>query len=154
MGVPMPYEFRDEPRCPVCIRLGGASSWPLVAESPLSAAFVPSRQPTVGTTLVVPRRHLTAPGDLTGGEAEDLWQLLTDLVAATLAAWRPASYHVSVYVGAITGEPLEHLHWRLEPRYERPPAEWVDVAALPPTPPAERRRQADLLRAQLPTEVG
>ncbi len=148
----MPYEFRDESPCTVCERVAGTGQWAEVVRSSSSVAFVPSRQPTHGTTLVVPVRHVLAPSDLPDDEAEDLWFLLRRMVGATMAVFQPASYHVSQYVGMITGEPLEHLWWRLEPRYERPPSLETDVTALPPVPVDERYRQADRLREQLPPE--
>jgi histidine triad (HIT) family protein len=145
----VPYQFRGQDPCPVCRQLAGAGSWPIVAESAHSVAFVPSRQPTAGTTLAVPRQHACSPAELPEADAEDLWLLLTRLTAATIRAFDPPSYHVSQYVGKITGEPLDHLSWRLEPRYGPPPAEYVPIQSLPEVPVAERHRQADLLRRYL-----
>lgn len=145
----MPYAFRGQDPCPVCRQLAGQGSWAEVAASATAAAYVPSRQPTPGTTLVVPRRHALRPADLPGAEDEDLWMLVRRMVGATMRAFGPPSYHVSQYVGELTGEPLDHLTWRLEPRYGAPPAEYIPVQGLPRLPEAERRRQADLLRRHL-----
>jgi diadenosine tetraphosphate (Ap4A) HIT family hydrolase len=145
----MPYQFRGQSPCPICQRLAAGRLPVLVAGTPWSAAFIPSRQPSLGTVLVVPRRHVLRPGDLEPAEDEDLWRLLSRLVGATLATFAPPSYHVSQYVGAITEEPLDHLFWRLEPRYGPPPADAVRVERLPPVPMAERERQAGLLRQAL-----
>jgi len=143
------YTFRGQDPCPVCEHLAAddGDGWPQVASSASSVALVPSRQPTTGTTLVVPRRHVMAPGDLPAAEAFDLWLLLCAMVGASMRAFSPSSYHVSQYVGALTAEPLDHLSWRLEPRYQRPPEEAAAVGALAPIPVTERRRLAELLRA-------
>jgi diadenosine tetraphosphate (Ap4A) HIT family hydrolase len=145
----MPYAFRGQDPCPVCLRLTGEGSWPVVAASEFSVAFVPSRQPATGTTLLVPRRHACRPRELPDAEAEDGWMLLRRLIAATMLIFEPPSYHVSQYVGEITGEPFDHLSWRLEPRYGLPPARHVPVQSLPRVPVAERERQAALLRRHL-----
>lgn len=144
-----PYTIRGQEPCPVCEHLHGAGRWPQVASSASAVAVVPSRQPTAGTTLVVPRRHVRAPSELADSEAEDLWLLLRTMVGASMRALNPASYHVSQYVGALTGDPLDHLSWRLEPRYQRPPEEEIPVASLPPVPVPERERLARLLRSHL-----
>lgn len=145
----MPFTFRGQVPCAVCEQMAGRGHWVEVTSSARSVAFVPSRQLTAGTTLVVPRRHALTPDDLPAEDAEDLWLLLRAMVGATMAAFQPPSYHVSQYVGAITQEPLDHLSWRLEPRYELPPAEYVPIEQLPRIPTTERRRQADMLRAYL-----
>jgi diadenosine tetraphosphate (Ap4A) HIT family hydrolase len=95
----------------------------------------------------VPRRHVMAPDDLPEAEAFDLWLLLCAMVGASMRAFSPSSYHVSQYVGALTAEPLDHLSWRLEPRYQRPPEEAAAVGSLAPVAVTERRRLAELLRA-------
>ncbi|HEX6521154.1 MAG TPA: HIT family protein [Streptosporangiaceae bacterium] len=147
-----PYTFRGQDPCPVCEHLDAdrGDRWPEVARSASSVALVPSRQPTAGTTLVVPSRHVLAPGDLPEAEAADLWLLLRAMTGASMRAFGPPSYHVSQYVGALTGEPLDHLSWRLEPRYQRPPEEDVAVWSLAAVPVPERRRLAGLLRAAWP----
>jgi diadenosine tetraphosphate (Ap4A) HIT family hydrolase len=145
----VPYSFLEQDPCPVCEQLAGRGGWALVAGSATAAAFVPSRQPAAGTTLIVPRRHVLEPGALPAGEQEDLWLLLRRMVGATMAVFEPASYHVSQYVGEITDEPLAHLWWRLEPRDQKPPSTETRIAELPVVPEQERGRQAELLRAEL-----
>ena len=147
---PARYAFRGQEPCPVCDHLGaGVGSWPEVTRSASSVALVPSRQPTAGTTLVVPRRHVLTPGELPEAEADDLWLLLRTMVGASMRALGSPSYHVSQYIGALTGEPLDHLTWRLEPRYQLPPEDAVNVDSLPAVPVPERQRIAATLRTIL-----
>lgn len=141
----MPYIFRDNPNCPVCPAVGGERRWPVVAETEWSICVVPSRHPTPGTTLVVPRRHVHLQGELSDTEREDVWLLLRRTVGATLAAFDPLSYHVSQYVGALTGEPLEHLWWRVEPRHTKPQSINTEISGLPRTPIEEREKYAQAL---------
>ncbi len=144
---PARYAFRGQDPCPVCDHVGaGGGTWPEVARSAGSVALVPSRQPVPGTTLVVPGRHVLTPGELPAAEADDLWLLLRAMVGATMRALRPPSYHVSQYVGALTGEPLDHVSWRLEPRYQLPPEDAVAVWSMPAVPVPERQRLAGTLR--------
>jgi diadenosine tetraphosphate (Ap4A) HIT family hydrolase len=147
----VPYPIDDQPGgCPVCEHLADRDGgWPVVTASPCSVVFVPSRQASAGTTLVVPCRHVSYPCDLPEPEAADLWLLMREMVGATMRGFGPPSYHVSQYAGPITGEPLRHLLWRIEPRYEVPPEVYVPVMSLPRVDVAERRRQAGLLRRHL-----
>jgi histidine triad (HIT) family protein len=144
---PARYAFRGQDPCPVCDHLGAVKgTWPEVAKSASSIAMVPSRQPVPGTTLVVPGRHVLTQGELPEAEADDLWLLLRAMVGATMRALRPPSYHVSQYVGALTGEPLDHVSWRLEPRFQLPPEDAVAVWSMPEVPVPERQRLAGTLR--------
>jgi histidine triad (HIT) family protein len=147
---PARYAFRGQDPCPVCDHLGaGGGSWPEVSRSAGSVALVPSRHPTPGTTLVVPIRHVLTPGELSEAEADDLWLLLRTMVGASMRALGPPSYHVSQYIGALTGEPLDHVSWRLEPRYQLPPEDAAAIRSMPAVPVPERQRLAAMLRTTL-----
>jgi histidine triad (HIT) family protein len=147
---PARYAFRGQDPCPVCDHLSaGGGSWPEVTRSAGSVALVPSRQPTPGTTLVVPSRHVLTPGELPEAEADDLWLLLRTMVGASMRALRPPSYHVSQYIGALTGEPLDHVSWRLEPRYQLPPEDAAAISSMLAVPVPERQRLAAMLRTTL-----
>ncbi len=145
----MPYRFLDRSPCPVCARLDAGPDPVTVAWTEFSAAYVPSRQPTPGTALAVPRRHVRAPGELSAAEDDDLWLLVCRLAGAALTAFGGPSYHVSQYLGAITGEPLDHLWWRVEPRNASPPSTPMDISALPIASPSQRERYAHQLRQAL-----
>src|SRR5689334_21323697 len=100
----MSYTLTPRPSCAVCEHLAGIrSGWPTVVETALSVALVPSRQPTMGTSLIVPRRHVIEPSGLSVKEDDDLWLLVCDMVGATLKGFPCQSYHVSQYIGALTG---------------------------------------------------
>ena len=137
---------REDP-CPVCAKISGSrQDWPIVSSNENAVAFVPSRQPTVGTTLVVPRRHVFDPAELGEQAADDLYLLLRDMVDATMSTLKPNYYHISQYVGITSEEPFDHLHWRLEPRSEKPAGKFVPITEMPSMPLAERQRIADTLR--------
>ena len=113
---PMPsLDIDDRLPCPVCNLVGSQPIDVIVAERGTAVAYVPSRQPERGTALVVTRRHVVDPHELSGTEAADLWELMRTSVGAVLAASGAPSYHTSQYLGRLTGEPLSHLYWRIEP---------------------------------------
>ncbi|MFD8722462.1 HIT family protein [Streptomyces sp. NPDC059629] len=148
----MPYVHDDDPEgvCGVCEHVAAGDESLVVARGATSLAFVPSRQPTYGTTLVVPTRHVLHPLDLSNEEADDLFLTLRAAVGATMTALDCESSHISQYVGALAEEPTAHLHWRLEPRYSGPPTTWTPLHRLEPTARDERRAIGERLRGGLP----
>lgn len=141
------YQSRLQDPCVVCAKLDGSETdWPVAGSSTHAVAFVPSRQPHHGTTLVVPRRHVFDPAGLSDEEADDLYLLLRDMVDTTMSVLRPNYYHISQYVGKPGGEPFDHLHWRLEPRSDAPASKWMPIPDLPAVPLAERVEIAEAFR--------
>lgn len=129
----MPYRYVRDRRdpCAVCKEIAGAGTWAEVTSNEHAVAFVPSRHPTPGSTLVVPRRHVYHPVELAEPEAIALFLLLRSTLGATLRALGCPTCQISQYVGAITEEPIDHLHWRIEPRYEDRSSRWVPITDLP-----------------------
>ncbi|GAA1383036.1 hypothetical protein GCM10009661_62160 [Catellatospora chokoriensis] len=132
------YRTRLSDPCAVCAKVTGRETdWPVVASTTHAVALVPSRQQHLGTTLVVPRRHVFDPADLADDEATELYLMVRLMVDATMSSAQANYYHISQYVGAPGGEPIDHLHWRVEPRSQTPARKWSSIADVPATPQAE-----------------
>jgi diadenosine tetraphosphate (Ap4A) HIT family hydrolase len=133
--------------CALCRRSTEDDQWPVVFRSALSAALVPSRHTAPGSVLVVPLRHVLSPLDLTSDEAADLFSLLRRTVTATFGARNCDYYHISQCFGPTSGEPLDHIHWRVEPRMAGVSHPFRPFDDIPPIPVEERVAIAESLRA-------
>jgi diadenosine tetraphosphate (Ap4A) HIT family hydrolase len=143
----VPYRFNTPSAdgCPACERIADGKRWPLVTESDDAIALVPSRQPSPGTTLVMPKRHVTHRNELSANTNSSILVMVRAVVGATIKATGCSYYHISQYTGALGGEPFDHLHWRIEPRNDRPPVKFSSVAELPSVPWSERQQIAHSL---------
>jgi len=147
--IPYAFDRPDADGCALCATLAEGPAHEIAAVD-AGVAFVASRQPFVGTTLVVPRRHVLHPLQLQPREAQELFLLLRRLLVATDRAFECPSHQFNMYVGSLTDEPVSHLHYRVEPRYDKPPSTYTPIAQLPKVDPGLRATQAQALRGALP----
>lgn len=70
-----------------------------------------------GHALVVPKRHLKDPLELTIDELLDIFRLLAELRAHTEELIKPDGYNVGVNLGVSAGQTVDHIHIHFIPRY-------------------------------------
>lgn len=70
-----------------------------------------------GHVLLVSRRHVETPFELSGGEGADLIDILRSAKAILDEKFRPDGYNVGINVGSLAGQTVPHLHIHLIPRY-------------------------------------
>src|SRR5262245_6852812 len=71
-----------------------------------------------GHLLVVPRRHVAAPGDLTVAERAALDGALWDAVALLRDVLSPEGLNVGMNLGRCAGAGIDaHVHWHVVPRW-------------------------------------
>jgi histidine triad (HIT) family protein len=131
--------------CVFCERAAGRDFWIPVEQTQYSIAAVANHQRSVGSLLVIPRRHVVALHDLSDDEALDLLRTLRAVTAAVERAYGPDG----LYVWQGGRIPLAHIHIRLCPRYEGVPYTFLANSKLPLTPLGERREIAGRLSGAL-----
>jgi ATP adenylyltransferase len=71
-----------------------------------------------GHLLIAPHRHTAQLADLSGGEFQDLMELLRRAVAVTETALQPQGLNIGMNLGACAGAGVaDHLHWHVVPRW-------------------------------------
>ncbi|MGH9206986.1 MAG: HIT family protein [Acidimicrobiales bacterium] len=74
---------------------------------------------TSGHLMVMPLRHVGAPGDLTPDEVVDLWSGINDGLGALKAAYEPAGANIGANLGRVAGAGVPgHFHMHVVPRWE------------------------------------
>lgn len=73
---------------------------------------------TNGHLMIAPYRHVAAPGDLTGDERAELWELLDHALAALDRTLKPHGANSGMNLGRVAGAGIEgHLHLHVVPRW-------------------------------------
>jgi histidine triad (HIT) family protein len=134
----VPYLVTGGP-CAACRGQEGDAG--LTASSHHAVAFVAARQAVPGTMLVSPRRHVVSLSELTRSELHGMWQMVRSIAAATAAAVGATSLHLSQYAGSLTVVTMDHLHWRIEPRFPGSTSAQSELE-LPSIGSRERDRQS------------
>jgi ATP adenylyltransferase len=71
-----------------------------------------------GHLMILPFRHVAAPGDLSAEERAELWELLAKALAATASALGAQGHNVGFNLGTAAGAGIEdHLHLHVVPRW-------------------------------------
>lgn len=70
-----------------------------------------------GHVLLIPKRHLLTPFELTRKEGGDLVELLSLVKASLDEQFQPDGYNVGINTGQAAGQTISHLHIHLIPRY-------------------------------------
>lgn len=114
MTAERPLEHAPAASCPFCRELDRGA---LVAERGQAAAVRDSFPVAEGHLLVIPRRHVAVPFDLTAEEARDVWGLVQEL-RRTMADEdsRIEGFNVGFNAGEVAGQTVGHAHIHLIPR--------------------------------------
>ncbi len=112
----------------------------IVAENEHAAMLWDAYPVSPGHALVVPRRHVATPWELSPAEVADLYALVGEARRRIEAEHAPAGFNLGVNVGAAAGQTVFHLHIHIIPRYlgddprpaggvrrvRRPAVRWVE----------------------------
>ncbi len=84
--------------------------------------FLMQEQPVlIGSGIIIPKRFLTTPFDLTAEEWGDLQTALLRARAHVETLHAPDGYNIGWNVGPVAGQEVDHLHLHLIPRYADEP---------------------------------
>jgi ATP adenylyltransferase len=73
---------------------------------------------TSGHLMIVPFRHLGAPGELDAEERADMWELLDQALRALEGALGAQGHNVGFNLGTVAGAGIDdHLHQHVVPRW-------------------------------------
>lgn len=122
---PWRMEYVAAPREPGCV-FCAAAAYPEAARERLVLHHAPhalallNRFPyNNGHLLVVPRRHVAAPGELSAEEFVALNDLLRDALGVLRQAYGPHGFNVGMNLGTCAGAGIPgHMHWHIVPRWE------------------------------------
>ncbi len=71
-----------------------------------------------GHTMVVPRRHLSDYGELTGSERAEIAELIDKTIQALKIVSSPQGFNVGANIGKAAGAGIDqHLHFHIVPRW-------------------------------------
>lgn len=70
-----------------------------------------------GHLMIFPMRHVTAPGDMTDGEAMAMHELLVRTIDILDEEFSPSGYNIGFNIGDSSGASIPHIHQHIVPRY-------------------------------------
>jgi ATP adenylyltransferase len=109
----------DKPGCIFCTKPGQPDDEALIVHRGEHCFVVLNLYPYAnGHLMVAPYRHVATPGDLTGDERLELWELFDQGVAALTKAMAPHGFNAGVNLGRVAGAGVEdHIHLHVVPRW-------------------------------------
>jgi histidine triad (HIT) family protein len=140
--------------CRFCEILDGRRQQEIVASRGDVVAFLCEPPATQGHTLIVPRRHRRDIWDIEPDEMTEAVVLAHRLAQAMRDGLGAAGINLRQNSGEMAGQDVFHFHLHVVPRFPGdtvlPGCVWgIPPWRPPPNDPAERRRIADALRAEL-----
>jgi diadenosine tetraphosphate (Ap4A) HIT family hydrolase len=88
----------------------------VVEQNQHAVAFRDRYPIAAGHTLVIPRRHVESPFDLTAEELAGVWNLVAHVRRALDAEFAPDAFTIGVNDGAAAGQTIMHAHVHVIPR--------------------------------------
>jgi len=107
--------------CVFCAALEREDDGPdnLVVQREPHAALILNKYPyNNGHCMVIPRRHLVEPSEMSADETRDLWDLVARTADLLRGPLRAHGVNVGVNLGSASGGSIRHLHVHLVPRWE------------------------------------
>ena len=89
----------------------------ILGQTPLVVTIADGFPVSPGHTLVMPKRHIASPFEMTEAEMADIWRSIEQAAKQLRAKHRPDGFNIGVNDGAAAGQTVMHLHWHLIPRY-------------------------------------
>ena len=109
------------PGCVLCnyIDVTPAAGELVLAQQPLAYVVLNKYPYTAGHIMVVPKRHVSNPNELSATESTALWSLVQASIAPLQFATGCAGMNVGMNLGRVAGAGIhEHIHVHLVPRWE------------------------------------
>ena len=88
-----------------------------MAANDFAIAFPDGFPVSDGHTLIVPRRHLSSLWDLSAGELQAIWDLVSEVRALLSSKHSPDGFNIGVNDGEAAGQTIDHAHLHIIPRY-------------------------------------
>ena len=90
---------------------------PILAETKLSLAILDGFPVSKGHTLVIPKRHVASPWEMTTEEYTDAFALVRQVKDILQEQFSPQGFNVGVNCAEAAGQTVFHAHIHLIPRY-------------------------------------
>jgi diadenosine tetraphosphate (Ap4A) HIT family hydrolase len=134
--------------CTFCDRMAGNDQRMSVLETEYTVATIMRHQRSLGSVLVVPRRHSWRLDEMTVEETVDFDMVLTRIVGAIDQAFDPDG--LNIWQGGRLPDPkYAHVHAHVCPRYDGQEYSYIASEDLPVTPDEELRRRVDAIQKHL-----
>ncbi len=104
-------------KCPFCDHLE-CRDVEILFENEYFAAILDQYPVSIGHMLLIPRRHIDNPFQLSEQEVLALNRLLQQCKAWLDEHYHPSGFNVGINCGAAAGQTVMHLHVHLIPRYD------------------------------------
>lgn len=101
--------------CPFCTKI---ESGDVQFSNDLAVAIPDGFPLNPGHTLVVPARHVSSFFDLSQGEQEAMWSLVTLVRSNIDQRYSPSGYNLGLNIGESAGQTVDHAHLHIVPRYK------------------------------------
>lgn len=88
----------------------------VVGQNAHAIAFRDRYPVAAGHTLVIPRRHVQSPFDLSAAELASLWELVARVRRSLASELAPDGFTIGVNDGAAAGQTVMHAHVHVIPR--------------------------------------
>ena len=89
----------------------------ILVETELSLAFLDRFPVSQGHTLVIPRRHVVSPWEMTAEEYADAFNLVKQVKDLLQERFDPQGFNIGVNCGEAAGQTVFHAHIHIIPRY-------------------------------------
>jgi ATP adenylyltransferase len=107
-----------------------------------------------GHLMVAPYRHIARPAELDAGERAELWELMTQGIAALEESMAPHGFNAGLNLGRVAGAGVEdHLHLHVVPRWNGD-TNFMPVLADVRVMPEHLSRTLERVRAAWPSRAG
>lgn len=149
------YVAGDKPEgCPLCDKQHDDTSESLVIAGGELTYVVMNLYPyNNGHVMIVPRRHVADPTDLSGDEAQEMHAMLLRTLTALRSALSPEGFNVGMNLGAAAGAGIEpHLHTHVVPRWAGD-TNFMPVLADTKVMPQHLHQTRDQLRQALVQQI-
>lgn len=90
----------------------------VIAKNDFGVVFPEPKPLSKGHVVIVPLRHVHSFFEVTDKERKSLLSLLEKARNALQERHQPTGYHIGFNDGNVFGEPVEHLHIHVIPRYK------------------------------------
>jgi ATP adenylyltransferase len=100
-----------------------------------------------GHLMVAPYRHIARPAQLDAAERSELWELMTQGIAALEQSMAPHGFNAGLNLGRVAGAGVEdHIHLHVVPRWNGD-TNFMPVLADVKVMPEHLRRTAERIRS-------
>jgi len=119
----MPYiqprsQARPRPGCPFCVFVRSKNGEGPVGQTDYFVLKWDSFPVTDGHILIIPKRHVETPFELTTSEIKDLPAATTAARSLIERDQDPDGYNIGINVGKAAGQTISHMHIHVLPRHE------------------------------------